>query len=34
VSPTAGPIEWQVVGSLEIPWGRNLADGVDIVVTR
>jgi hypothetical protein len=34
VSPTAGPIEWQVVGSLEIPWGRNLSDDVDIVVTR
>jgi hypothetical protein len=34
VSPTAGPIEWQVVGALEIPWGRNLTDTVDIVVTR
>lgn len=32
VSPTAGPIEWQVVGSLEIPWGRNLSHDVDIVV--
>ncbi len=34
VSPTAGPIEWQVAGTLEIPWGRNLSDDVDIVVTR
>jgi hypothetical protein len=34
VSPTAGPIQWQVVGRMEIPWGRNLTDDVDIVVTR
>lgn len=34
VSPTAGPIEWQVVGTMEIPWGRNLHHEVDIVVTR
>jgi hypothetical protein len=34
VSPTAGPIEWQVIASLEIPWGRNLTDDVDVVVTR
>ena len=34
VSPTAGPIEWQVVGTLEIAWGRNLTSEVDIVVTR
>lgn len=34
VSPTAGPIEWQVVGTLEISWGRNLHDEVDIVVSR
>jgi hypothetical protein len=34
VSPTAGPIEWQVVGALEIPWGRNLSDDVDVVVTH
>jgi len=32
VSPTAGPIEWQVVGTLEIPWGRNLTHEVDVVV--
>lgn len=32
VSPTAGPIQWQVVGRMEIPWGRNLTDDVDIVV--
>lgn len=34
VSPSAGPIEWQVVASLEIPWGRNLTSAVDIAVTR
>ena len=34
VSPSAGPIEWQVVVTLEIPWGRNLTHDVDIVVTR
>lgn len=32
VSPTAGPIEWQVIGTLEISWGRNLTSEVDIVV--
>jgi hypothetical protein len=34
VSPSAGPIEWQVGATLEIPWGRNLTSEVDIVVTR
>jgi hypothetical protein len=34
VSPSAGPIQWQVVVTLEIPWGRNLTHDVDIVVTR
>jgi hypothetical protein len=34
VSPTAGPIEWSVSGTLEIAWGRNLTSDVDIVVTR
>src|SRR5688500_15060979 len=34
VSPSAGPIEWQVLVTLEIPWGRNLTHEVDIVVTR
>src|SRR5688500_2859358 len=34
VSPSAGPIEWQVIATLEIPWGRNLTHEVDIVVTR
>lgn len=33
VSPSAGPIEWQVVASLEIPWGRNLTGAVDVAVT-
>jgi len=27
-----GPIEWQVIGRLEISWGRDLASEVDIVV--
>ena len=34
VSPTMGPIEWQVIATLEIAWGRNLSNEVDIVVTR
>ena len=34
VSPSAGPIEWQVIATLEIPWGRNLSHDVDIVVAR
>jgi hypothetical protein len=32
VSPTIGPVEWQVAVELEISWGRNLAHDVDIVV--
>lgn len=31
-SPAAGPIEWQVVGRLEIAWGRDLSSEVDISV--
>jgi len=34
LSPSAGPIEWEVVARLEIAWGRDLTCGVDIVVTR
>ncbi len=34
LSPSAGPIEWQVVARLAIPWGRDLSDDVDIVVAR
>jgi len=34
VSPTMGPVEWKVIARLEIAWGRDLADEVDIVVTR
>jgi hypothetical protein len=34
LSPSAGPIEWQVIGRLVIPWGRDLSHDVDIVVTR
>jgi hypothetical protein len=32
VSPTVGPIEWQIVVELEIAWGRNLTSDVDIVI--
>ena len=31
-NPSAGPIEWQVIGRLEIAWGRDLSSEVDIVV--
>jgi len=34
LGPSAGPIEWQVVGKLEIAWGRDLGSSVDLVVTR
>jgi hypothetical protein len=34
LTPTAGPIEWQVIGRLEIAWGRDLTSEVDIVVSR
>jgi hypothetical protein len=34
LSPSAGPVEWQVIGRLVIPWGRDLAHDVDIVVAR
>ena len=34
LTPSAGPIEWQVIGRLVIPWGRDLAHDVDIVVAR
>ncbi|MDB4952597.1 MAG: hypothetical protein JWO36_166 [Myxococcales bacterium] len=34
LSPSAGPIEWQVIGKLEISWGRDLSSDVDIVVAR
>jgi hypothetical protein len=34
LSPSAGPIEWQVIGKLEIAWGRDLSSDVDIVVAR
>ncbi len=32
VTPNAGPIEWQVIGRLEISWGRDLSHDVDIIV--
>jgi hypothetical protein len=32
LSPSAGPIEWQVVGMLEISWGRDLSSSVDVIV--
>ena len=34
LSPSAGPIEWQVIGRLEIPWGRDLTSSVDVVISR
>ncbi|MGN6107385.1 MAG: hypothetical protein ACTHU0_19910 [Kofleriaceae bacterium] len=34
LSPSAGPIEWQVVARLDIAWGRDLSSAVDIVVAR
>lgn len=34
VSPTAGPIEWEVAARLSVPWGKDLTDHVDIVVSR
>jgi hypothetical protein len=34
LSPSAGPIEWQVIAKLEISWGRDLTSDVDIVVAR
>lgn len=34
LTPTAGPIEWQVLAKLEIAWGRDLTSEVDIVVAR
>jgi hypothetical protein len=34
LSPSAGPIEWQVISKLEIAWGRDLSSEVDIVVGR
>jgi len=32
-APT-GPIEWQVVARLEIPWGKDFTSAVDVTVTR
>ena len=33
-SPSSGPIEWRVIGRLEIAWGRDLSHEVDVVVAR
>jgi len=30
----SGPIEWQVIARLEIPWGRDFTSSVDVVVSR
>lgn len=30
----AGPVEWQVFTTLELPWSRNLDHAVDVVVSR
>lgn len=32
-APT-GPVEWQVVARLEIPWGKDFTSSVDVVVSR
>ncbi len=34
LTPSAGPIEWQVLAALEISWGRDLTTEMDIVVAR
>ncbi|MBX3155489.1 MAG: hypothetical protein KF773_05790 [Deltaproteobacteria bacterium] len=34
LSPSAGPVEWEVIGRLEIAWGRDLSNDVDIIVAR
>jgi hypothetical protein len=34
LQPTVGPIEWSVVATLEIAWGRDLSHEVDIIVGR
>lgn len=34
LTPSAGPIEWQVLAALEIPWGRDLTTEMDVVVAR
>lgn len=34
LGPAAGPVEWQVVGKLEIAWGRDLGSSVDIVIAH
>jgi hypothetical protein len=32
VAPTAGPIEWRVIATLIVPFGRDLDHGVDVTV--
>jgi hypothetical protein len=34
LTPSAGPIEWQVLAALEIPWGRDLTTEMDVAVAR
>jgi len=34
LSPSAGPIEWQVVATLAIAWGRDLVHDVDVIISR
>lgn len=34
LSPSQGPIEWEVIGRLEIAWGRDLSKSVDILIQR
>lgn len=34
VTPNVGPIEWRIVGRLEIAWGRDLSTNVDVIVAQ
>lgn len=34
LNPQQGPVEWSVSARLVVPWGRDLAHDVDIVVSR
>lgn len=34
LSTAPGPIEWQVVGRLEVEWGRDLAGEAPVVIAR
>lgn len=34
LNPQQGPVEWSVTARLVVPWGRDLAHDVDIVISR